>query len=157
MHTPPKRSVLLRPVRLAALLLLLVLSGTGQAQLLGEVLTVAAISAELDPGIRFPRGTLRLVGAPPPTLLGRVRDRGGYVGWEAYTASGVAANLFPAHLRSVANGFALAGYFPVGQEEWTVGAETHTRWRFEGPDGSRTVLYAIRTGGEIVWFVGRAR
>lgn len=144
-----------RPVLVVVLLLLLGAGGLGHAQLLGEVMTVAAVSAELDPALRFPRGTLRVAGAPPPALLARLRGAAGAGPWEVYTASGVAASLFPAHLRNVANGFAVAGYFPAGEEEWRVGAETHSRHLFEGPDGRRTVLYAIRTEAELVWLVSR--
>ena len=55
---------------LALALVALPLAGLAQAQLLAEVLTVTAISAQFDPSVSLPRGSLRATGASEYAGLG---------------------------------------------------------------------------------------
>ena len=145
-----------RLVRALATALLLTFTSGASAQLLAEVVTVAAASAQLDPAIRLPSGSYRVLGQVPPSLLAKVEDAGGYGEWEAYTARGVAARLFPAHLHQLTNSFGVAGYFQQSRSELMVGDEKHTRLVFAGMDGGTLLLYVIETPEELVWLIGRS-
>jgi hypothetical protein len=142
----------------AALLLtsMLVVGGAASAQLLAEVVTVAAASAQLDSSIRMPSGSYRVLGQVPPTLLAKVEGGGAYRDWEAYTARGLAARLFPAHLHQLTNSFAIAGYFQQSRSERQVGEERHTKQVFVSPDHGSVLLYVIETADELVWLIGRS-
>lgn len=146
-----KRRLLICPL----LALLLPLSGLAHAQLLGEVLTVAAISAELNPSIRLPMGSYRVLGSIPPTLIARVPNHRHYTAWEAYTATGLAAHLQPAFVQQLATSLAVAGYFLTAQSERQVGGETHTHYLFTGDAGDSVLLYTVRTPTELVWLIAR--
>ena len=151
-----KRSRSLVGLRTILLSLTLVLAGGASAQLLAEVTTVAAASAQLDPSIRLPSGSYRVLGQVPQSLLAKVEGGGGYGEWEAYAARGIAARLFPAHLHQLTNSFALAGYFQQGRSEKVVGSEKHTRHVFQGTQGGTVLLYVIETPDELVWLIGRS-
>lgn len=140
-----------------ALALLLAFAGHTSAQLLGEVLTVAASTAELHSGIRLPSGSYRVVGEPPASLLARVRDAHEFTDWEAYTARGIAANLQPAFVREISTNFAMAGFFLDSQEERQVGSEAHTRYLYDDGAGGSALLYVIRDGSELVWLIAKSR
>jgi hypothetical protein len=142
--------------RACGALLALVAVGGVQAQLLGEVMTVVAVSAELNPAVRFPSGSYRVVGNPPPALLARVEGAQQFGSWEAYMARGLAANLQAGFVQQLATSFAVAGYFLESQSETSVGVETHQRYFFVGDDGGRVLLYLIRTPQELVWLIGKA-
>ena len=147
--------------RLAATLLLvslLALGGAASAQLLAEVATVAAASAQFDPAIRLPSGSYRVLGQVPASLLAKVEGASAYGDWEAYAARGVAARLFPAHMHQLATSFALAGYFQQSRSEQIVDdEETHTKQIFAGASGGTILLYSIETPEELVWLIGRSR
>lgn len=145
---------------LAATLLLvslLALGGAASAQLLAEVATVAAASAQFDPAVRLPSGSYRVLGQVPASLLAKVEGASAYGDWEAYAARGVAARLFPAHMHQLATSFALAGYFQQSRSEQVVDDETHTKQIFAGDDGGTILLYSIETPEELVWLIGRSR
>jgi hypothetical protein len=142
-------------LRAAFLSALLVLSGIGSAQLLAEVATVAAASAQLDPAIRLPSGSFRATAQVPPGLINRIEGRGAYRDWEAYTARGLAGRLFPAHVQQLANSFAVAGYFQQSRSERRVGNEKHTSQVFVGDGGGIILLYVIETSDELVWLIAR--
>jgi hypothetical protein len=129
--------------------------GVAQAQLIGEVLTVAAISAELNPAIRLPSGSHRVVGDVPPALVAKVPNAARYRHWEAYTATGVVMNLQAGFVQQVMTSFAGAGYFLAGQSEMQVGNETHTHYLFTGDDGGQMALHVIRTAQELVWLIAK--
>lgn len=135
---------------------LLAFAGGASAQLLAEVVTVAAASAQLDPGIRLPSGSFRVLGQVPPSLLANLEGAAGYGSWEAYTARGLAARLFPAHVHQLSNSFALAGYFQQSRSEQLVDDEKHVKQVFVGGDGGRILLYVIETPTELVWLIGRS-
>lgn len=151
---PPRRSV--RSLAAALIVSLSALTGGASAQLLAEVATVAAASAQLDPGIRLPSGSFRVLGQVPPSLLASVEGQAAYGEWEAYTARGLAARLFPAHVHQLTNAFAVAGYFQQSRSERVVGNEKHVRQVFVGEDGRSIVLYVIETPTELVWLIGRS-
>lgn len=138
------------------LAVLVFLPGVAQAQLLGEVMTVAAISAELNPAVRLPSGSLRVVGTPPASLLAKVPDAASFSDWEAYTATGVAASLQPAHVHQITTSFAVAGYFLENTSERTLGNETHTRYLYSDATGDAALLYVIRTPEEL-WLIAHAQ
>lgn len=144
-------------VRVLGVVLALAVVGGVQAQLLGEVMTVVAVSAELNPAVRFPSGSYRVVGNPPPALLARVPDAQQFGSWEAYQARGLAANLQAGFVQQLATSFAVAGYFLESQSETKVEVETHQCYLFVGDDGGRVLLYLIRTPQELVWLIGKAQ
>lgn len=127
-----------------------------RAQLLVDVLTSAAIAAEFDPGIHFPRGSLRAVGTGTEALQARVADRQDWTDWEVYAATGIASGLQAGFVHQVATSFALAGYFESARSELVVGGETRTHIVFEGDDGAR-LLFVIRAPQEVVWLTARRR
>ena len=135
---------------------LLAFSGGASAQLLAEVVTVAAASAQLDPGIRLPSGSFRVLGQVPPALVAKLEGAAGYGNWEAYTARGLATRLFPAHMHQLSNSFALAGYFQQSRSEQQVGDEKHVKQVYAGSDGNTILLYVIETPTELVWLIGRS-
>lgn len=137
-----------------ALALLLAFQAVAHAQLLADVLTSAAIAAEFDPAIRFPRGSLRAVGAGTAALEARVPDRQDWTDWEAYAATGIATGLQAGFIHQVATAFALAGYFESERDETVVGNETRTRIVYEGDSGAR-LLFVIRAPTEVVWLTAR--
>lgn len=142
---------------LPALLTVLALTVPGaRAQLLADTLVTVAVASQTYPALRFPSGTLRATEAPP-SLVARVPDAAAWTDWEAFTARGLGAALLPAHVRNLANGFALAGFFEDSRSETRVGDEIHTRSEFTGPDGARALLYVVRRGDEVAWLVARAR
>ncbi|NLG08241.1 MAG: hypothetical protein GX560_03155 [Deinococcales bacterium] len=170
MRRPEPRPQRSRPVpgrfarRLTPLALALValpLAGLAQAQLLAEVLTVTAISAQFDPSVSLPRGSLRATGAGVDVLLQRVEDAGSWTDWEAYTLGGIAVGLAGAVDQQVTTAFAVAGYFEQERSQRTVqgpaGPETHTRIVYVGDDGGRRLLYFVRAGQEVVWLTARSR
>jgi hypothetical protein len=140
-----------------ALLMALVLTGVGQAQgLLLDVTLSSAIAAQLNPGIRLPRQSLRAVGPGADTIIARVPDAADWTDWEVYTASGFVRNLQPAFAHNIVTEFALNGLFENERSESEVGAELHTRYVFD--DGiDRALLYVISTPSEVVWMIARGR
>lgn len=131
------------------------LAAAASAQLLIEVTVVAAASAQLNPAIQLPAGSYRVAGNIPPGLLKKIDGGSGFRDWEAYSARGLAARLFPAHLHQLSNSFAMAGYFEQSRSERKKGKEKHVSRVFVGDDGSKTLLYVIETADELVWFIGR--
>jgi hypothetical protein len=138
-----------------ACVLALALTAGASAQLLAEVATVAAASAQLDPAIRLPSGSFRVAGQVPPGLMNKIEGRGAYRDWEAYSARGLAVRLFPAHVHQLANSFAVAGYFQQSSSVRQFGREKHTRQVFVGGDGSSILLYVIEAPDELVWLIAR--
>jgi hypothetical protein len=137
-----------------ACVLALALTAGASAQLLAEVATVAAASAQLDPAIRLPSGSFRATGQVPPGLMNKVEGRGAYRDWEAYSARGLAVRLFPAHVHQLTNSFAVAGYFQQSSSVRQFGREKHTRQVFVGSGGS-ILLYVIEAPDELVWLIAR--
>ncbi|MEX2542161.1 MAG: hypothetical protein WD314_10130 [Trueperaceae bacterium] len=135
--------------------LALSLASAASAQLLIEVSVVAAASAQLNPAIQLPAGSYRVTGNVPPGLLRKIDGGSGFRDWEAYSARGLAARLFPAHLHQLTNSFAMAGYFEQSRNERKKGKEKHVSRVFVGDDGSRTLLYVIETPDELVWLIAR--
>ncbi|MBX3140860.1 MAG: hypothetical protein KF875_08930 [Trueperaceae bacterium] len=131
------------------------------AQLLADVLMSAAISAQFDPGVSLPRGSMRAVGDGVEALAARLPDASAWTEWEAYVLSGVAAGLAPGVVHEIATAYAVAGYFETERTERAVvgpgGPETHTRVVFVGEDGSSRLLYVIRADREVVWLTAKAR
>jgi hypothetical protein len=137
-----------------ACVLALALTAGASAQLLAEVATVAAASAQLDPAIRLPSGSFRATGQVPPGLMNKVEGRGAYRDWEAYSARGLAVRLFPAHVHQLTNSLAVAGYFQQSSSVRQFGREKHTRQVFVGGGGS-ILLYLIEAPDELVWLIAR--
>lgn len=129
--------------------------GVASAQTLAEVTLVAAISAELNPLIRLPRGSMRAVGSGTAPLIAKVPDAPVWSSWEVYTAGGIAMGLRGAFVRDVANNFALAGYFESERSERQVGDETHTRYVFTDGAGD-ALLYVVQSPQELIWMIARS-
>lgn len=134
---------------------------SAHAQLLADVLTTAAISAQFDSGVSLPRGSMRAVGDGVGALVARLPDSPKWTDWEAYVLGGVAVGLAPGVVHEIATAYAVAGYFETERSEQSVagpqGPETHTRIVFVGDDGSSRLLYVIRADREVVWLTARAR
>lgn len=137
------------------------LGSVARAQLLADVLVSAAISAQFDPGVSLPRGSMRAVGDGVGALVARLPDASAWTEWEAYVLSGVAVGLAPGVVHEIATAYAVAGYFETERSERAVagpgGSETHTRVVFVGDDGSSRLLYVIRADREVVWLTAKAR
>lgn len=146
----------LRVALAAALLTVAVVAGQARAQFLADTMVATAIASQTYPSVRFPRGTLRAADAPE-SLIARVPGAERWTEWEAFTARGLGAALVPAHVRNLTNAFAVAGFFQASSEERTVGDEIHTRTEFEGPGGSRALLYVMRRGSDVAWLVARSK
>ena len=157
---PSGRSLFRGPL-LAALLAAAVLGPVAHAQLLADVLMTAAISAQFDPGVSLPRGSMRAVGDGVGALVARVPGSAGWTEWEAYALGGVTAALAPAMVQQIATAYAVAGYFEAERSEATVtgpgGPEAHTRIVYTAEDGTSRLLYVIRAGQEVVWLTAKAR
>lgn len=145
----------------ALLLLVALLVGTAQAQLLAEVMTVTAIQAQFNSSIRFPQNTFRATGPGVNALLSRVEGAQQWADWEAYTLGGTVSALAGAIDHQVSTAFAVAGYFEQSRTERTVqgpaGQEKHTKIVYVDLDGGERLLYFIRAGSEVVWLTARSR
>ena len=131
-----------------------VLAAPAGAQTLIEVQVVAATTLELDAQVRLPRGSFRAVGKGVDRWVAKVRGGEGFGRWEGYVARGVARNLRDAYVHQLASAFAAAGYLPEGRASYAAGAERHTRYLFNAPDGRRVLLYVIEAPDALVWLVG---
>lgn len=127
---------------------------SGFAQTLAEIQFVAATSAQLNPAISLPRGSMRAV-SDASSIITKVSGHQAYSDWEVYTATGVAANLQPAFVSQVSSSFAGAGYFVSEQSEKTVGSATHTKYVFLDDLGGTALLYVIRDGQELIWLIAK--
>jgi hypothetical protein len=136
-----------------ALLLVLAL-GFANAQTLAEISFVAATSAQLNPAISLPRGSMRAV-SDASSIIAKVPGHQNYSDWEVYTASGIAANLQPAFVNQVSSSFAGAGYFVNEQNEKTVGNTTHSKYIFTDDMGGTALLYVIRDSQELIWLIAQ--
>jgi hypothetical protein len=150
-----------RPWRTVTFAFLVVLAGAvvaplAHAQLLTDVMMSTALSAEFDPSLRLPHGTLRAVGKGTEAVIARVPDRNRWTSWEVYEATGLVKTLEAGYVHNIETAFAVDGYFESGRTETTVGPETRTHIVFEGPDGKR-LLYVIRTSQEVVWLTARSK
>jgi len=152
----PSRSVLARAIALAVLCAAGALAPLAHAQLLADVVVSTAISAQFDPSLHLPRGTLRAVGKGTEAVIARVPDRGHWTGWEVYEATGLLKNLQAGYVHNIETAFAVDGYFESGRTQKTVGPETRTHIVFQGNDGER-LLYVIRTSQEVVWLTARSK
>jgi hypothetical protein len=153
---PARFAIPVRAARGLLCCLVLFLAAPASAQLLAEVTMVAAASAQIDPAIRLPSGSFRVSGHVPPGLLAKVEGRSGYRDWEAYSARGLAARLFPAHRHQLINSFAMAGYFQQSSSERQLGREKHTQTVFVGSGGETALLYVIEAPDELVWLIARS-
>lgn len=133
---------------------LLLAGGAASAQLLAEVATTTAVAATINPAIRLPSGSYRVTSQIPPALLAKVNDGDGFGDWEAYTATGLATRLFPAHRHQLTTSFAMAGYWEQSRSEYAVGNERHVRYEYAGDGGGSVLLYVIETDAELVWLIG---
>jgi hypothetical protein len=136
------------------LTLLLVILGFSNAQTLAEMSFVAATSAQLNPAISLPRGSMRAV-SDASSIIAKVPGNQNYSDWEVYTASGIVANLQPAFVNQVSSSFAGAGYFLSDQSEKTVGGTKHTEYVFTDDAGGTALLYVIRDGQELIWLIAK--
>ena len=132
------------------------LAPLAHAQLLADVMVSTAISAQFDPSLHLPRGTLRAVGKGTEAVIARVPDRDHWTDWEVYEATGLLTALQAAYVHNIETAFAVDGYFQSGQTQQTVGPETRTHIVFQGNDGER-LLYVIRTSQEVVWLTARSK
>jgi len=151
-----------RAVRAAAAVLALAAGAASHAQLLADVLTTTAIAATFDSSVRLPSGSLRAVGAGVDALVARLPGGSDWTDWEAYVATGLAANLRPAFVHNVVTSLAAAGYLEESRQSRTItgpnGPETQTWLTFSDLSGAnRHVLYVIESGDEVAWLIGRAR
>jgi len=133
-----------------------VLAPLAQAQLLADVMVSTAISAEFDPSLHLPQGTLRAVGKGTEAVIARVQDRAHWTDWEVYEATGLVKALEAGYVHNIETQFAVNGYFESGRTESKVGPETRTHIVFQGPEGER-LLYVIRTSQEVVWLTARSK
>jgi hypothetical protein len=135
-------------------LLFVIALGLANAQTLAEISFVVATSAQLNPAISLPRGSMRAV-SDASSIIAKVPGNQNYSDWEVYTASGVAANLQPAFVSQVSSSFAGAGYFVSEQSDKTVGTAKHSKYVFTDDMGSTALLYVIRDGQELIWLIAK--
>jgi hypothetical protein len=135
--------------------------GAVHAQLLADVMVATAISATFDSTVRFPSGSLSAQGPGADALIASVPGSGDWTDWEVYVARGVAANLQAGFVHTIATGFAVAGYFEaeraVSSTQTASGPQVRTRILFDGGDGTRRLLYLIRSDQEVAWLIARSR
>jgi hypothetical protein len=134
--------------------LIVITLGLANAQTLAEISFVAATSAQLNPAISLPRGSMRAV-SDASSIIAKVPGNQNYSDWEVYTASGIAANLQPAYVNQVSSSFAGAGYFVSEQSEKTVGSAKHSKYVFADDMGGTALLYVIRDGQELIWLIAK--
>ena len=137
----------------SALLVCIAFGPLASAQTLGEVMLVAAISAELNPAISLPRGTFRAVGEGAEQIIAQVPESNKFTNWEVYSAGGLAANLQAGYVHQVSTSFAVNGYFLAEETERTVGDTVHTRYVFDDGMGGTTLLYTIRGPQDLIYLI----
>ncbi len=155
-HVRPPHGVLGRTLALVVLCAAGALTPLAHAQLLADVMVSTAISAQFDPSLHLPRGTLRAVGKGTEAVIARVPDRDQWTDWEVYEATGLLKTLQAGYVHNIETAFAVDGYFQSGRTETTVGPESRTHIVFQGNDGER-LLYVIRTSQEVVWLTARSK
>lgn len=129
--------------------------GFGLSQTLAEVSLVAAISAELNPGISLPSGSFRAIGEGTAPIIAQVPDANNFTDWEVYSAGGIAMNLQPAFVQQISTSFAVNGYFLSEQTEREVGDAVHTHYLFDDGAGGTTLLYTIRSPQDLIYLIAK--
>lgn len=129
--------------------------GFGLSQTLAEVSLVAAISAELNPGISLPSGSFRAIGEGTAPIIAQVPDANNFTDWEVYSAGGIAMNLQPAFVQQISTAFAVNGYFLSEQTEREVGDAVHTHYLFDDGAGGTTLLYTIRSPQDLIYLIAK--
>lgn len=141
----------------ASALLALTLTSAALAQTLVEVTLTTAIASQLYPGVSFPSGSLRAVGAGTAAVIARVPDAAAWRDWEAYTAGGFAASLEGALVYGVERDLFLEGYERVETTPTVEGDTAITRVVFRDAAGRSALLVTFRQSRELVWLVARSR
>ena len=136
-------------------LLISLCAGFGLGQTLAEVSLVAAITAELNPGISLPSGSYRAVGEGTAPIIAQVPGSESFTDWEVYAATGIAANLQPAFVQQLSTSFAVNGYFLTEQTEREAGGAVHTKYVFDDGMGGTTLLYTIRSPDELIYLIAK--
>jgi hypothetical protein len=131
------------------------LLGLGLAQTLVGTVGAAATALALDPAISLPRGSFH-AGGLTPALAERVGDAAAWRDFEVYLLKGAVSGLGDAALAQLRAGFLAAGYAEVEEKTVRVGPERRVRYVFSGPAG-RMLLFAVKTPGQFVYLVARAR
>ena len=136
------------------LLLVLFFNSVASAQTVAELVTVATISAALDPSISLPQGSSFVSNPKYATQIAALLpDANKYTNFQLYVAKGLAKKLADDYVNQLKTSFAISGYFEISTSSVVVGTETRTRSEFKNDDNGKTLLLFVVKRADSVYFL----
>ena len=136
------------------LLLVLFFNSMASAQTVAELVTVATISAALDPSISLPQGSSFVSNPKYATQIAALLpDANKYTNFQLYVAKGLAKKLADDYVNQLKTSFAISGYFEISTSSVVVGTETRTRSEFKNDDNGKTLLLFVVKRADGVYFL----
>ena len=136
------------------LLLVLFFNSMASAQTVAELVTVATISAALDPSISLPQGSSFVSNPKYATQIAALLpDANKYTNFQLYVAKGLAKKLADDYVNQLKTSFAISGYFEISSSSVVVGTETRTRSEFKNDDNGKTLLLFVVKRADSVYFL----
>lgn len=136
------------------LLLVLFFNSVASAQTVAELVTVATISAALDPSISLPQGSSFVSNPKYATQIAALLpDANKYTNFQLYVAKGLAKKLADDYVNQLKTSFAISGYFEISTSSVVVGTETRTRSEFKNDDNGKTLLLFVVKRADGVYFL----
>lgn len=136
------------------LLLVLFFNSVASAQTVAELVTVATISAALDPSISLPQGSSFVSNPKYATQIAALLpDANKYTNFQLYVAKGLAKKLADDYVNQLKTSFAISGYFEISSSSVVVGTETRTRSEFKNDDNGKTLLLFVVKRADGVYFL----
>ena len=136
------------------LLLVLFFNSVASAQTVAELVTVATISAALDPSISLPQGSSFVSNPKYATQIAALLpDANKYTNFQLYVAKGLAKRLADDYVNQLKTSFAISGYFEISSSSVVVGTETRTRSEFKNDDNGKTLLLFVVKRADGVYFL----
>lgn len=124
------------------------------AQTVAELVTVATISAALDPSISLPQGSSFVSNPKYATQIAALLpDANKYTNFQLYVAKGLAKKLADDYVNQLKTSFAISGYFEISTSSVVVGTETRTRSEFKNDDNGKTLLLFVVKRADGVYFL----
>ena len=135
-------------------MLVLFFNSMASAQTVAELVTVATISAALDPSISLPQGSSFVSNPKYATQIAALLpDANKYTNFQLYVAKGLAKRLADDYVNQLKTSFAISGYFEISSSSVVVGTETRTRSEFKNDDNGKTLLLFVVKRADGVYFL----
>ena len=124
------------------------------AQTVAELVTVATISAALDPSIALPQGSSFVSNPKYATQIAALLpDANKYTNFQLYVAKGLAKKLADDYVNQLKTSFTISNYFEISTSSSVIGAETRTRSEFKNDDNGKILLLFVVKRSDGVYFL----